>query len=146
VAVLGPPLPHPAFVHLAKRITAIRGKIHATLDHRLSNALIESVNTKIRLLTRLAFGFRSADALIALAMLSLAGLDPSYPAGQTHGSVSRDTSRNCWLPESVNLYGARPVGVYCACSFGWSGRLIQAVVGSFGGCGGLRTNRSGCAA
>jgi transposase len=69
----------PAFVHLAQRITAIREKIHATLDHGLSNALIESVNTKIRLLTRLAFGFRSADALIALAMLSLAGHRPVLP-------------------------------------------------------------------
>jgi hypothetical protein len=63
----------PAFVHLAQRITAIREKIHAALDHGLSNALIESVNTKIRLLTRIAFGFRSPDALIALAMLSLGG-------------------------------------------------------------------------
>jgi transposase len=69
----------PAFVHLAQRITAIREKIHAALDHGLSNALIESVNTKIRLLTRLAFGFRSADALIALAMLSLAGHRPVLP-------------------------------------------------------------------
>jgi transposase len=43
----------PAFVHLAKRITAIRDKTHAALDHALSNALIESVNTKIRLLTRI---------------------------------------------------------------------------------------------
>ena len=69
----------PAFVHLAQRITPIRGKIHATLDHGLSNVLIESVNTKIRLLTRLAFGFRSAEALIALAMLSLAGHRPVLP-------------------------------------------------------------------
>jgi transposase len=68
-----------AFVHLAKRITAIRDKIHANLDHALSNALIESVNTKIRLLTRIAFGFRSPDALIALAMLSLGGHRPSLP-------------------------------------------------------------------
>jgi transposase len=69
----------PAFVHLAQRITAIRDKIHATLDHGLSNALIESVNTKIRLLTRIAFGFRSPDALIALAMLSLGGHKPTLP-------------------------------------------------------------------
>jgi transposase len=69
----------PAFVHLAHRITAIRDKIHATLDHGLSNALIESVNTKIRLLTRIAFGFRSPDALIALAMLSLGGHKPALP-------------------------------------------------------------------
>jgi len=37
-----------------------------------SNGRIESVNTKIRLITRVAFGFKSPDALIALAMLNLA--------------------------------------------------------------------------
>jgi len=61
------------------RHPGLLAKIHATLDHGLSNALIESVNTKIRLLTRLAFGFRSAEALIALAMLSLAGHRPVLP-------------------------------------------------------------------
>jgi transposase len=69
----------PAFVHLAKRIRAVKSRIDATLDHELSNALIESVNTKIRLLTRVAFGFRSATALIALAMLSLGGHKPALP-------------------------------------------------------------------
>jgi transposase len=52
---------------------------HAAHSTVRSNALIESVNTKIRLLTRLAFGFRSAEALIALAMLSLAGHRPVLP-------------------------------------------------------------------
>jgi transposase len=69
----------PAFTRLARRIAAVKDRIHATLDHRLSNALIESVNTKIRLLTRIAFGFRSANALIALAMLSLGGHKPTLP-------------------------------------------------------------------
>lgn len=68
-----------AFVRLARRITAVREHIDATLDHGLSNALVESVNTKIRLLTRIAFGFRSPDALIALAMLSLGGHRPVLP-------------------------------------------------------------------
>jgi Transposase len=45
-------------------------------NHGLSNGLIESTNTKIRLLQRVAFGFKSADALIALAMLSLGGFRP----------------------------------------------------------------------
>jgi transposase len=69
----------PAFVRLSRRITQARDKIHATLEHGLSNALIESVNTRIRLLTRIAFGFRSAPALIALAMLSLGGHRPTLP-------------------------------------------------------------------
>jgi transposase len=41
-----------------------------------SNGLIESVNTKVRLITRVAFGFKSPDALIALAMLNLGGHSP----------------------------------------------------------------------
>jgi transposase len=53
--------------------------IDATLDHDLSNALVESTNTKIRLLTRIAFDFRSPEALIALAMLSLGGYRPALP-------------------------------------------------------------------
>jgi transposase len=58
----------------------------AALTYRLSNALIESVNTesvntKIRLLTCVAVGFRSPQALIALAMLSLGGHWPPLPAG-----------------------------------------------------------------
>ena len=67
-----------------------RQAIDAALDHGLSNGLIESTNTKIRLLTRIAFGFRSPEALIALAMLALGGYRPTLPAEpNTHGSVSR---------------------------------------------------------
>jgi transposase len=49
------------------------------LDHGLSNGLIESTNTKIRLLTRIALGFRSPDALIALAILALGEQRPVLP-------------------------------------------------------------------
>ena len=69
----------PAFVKLAKAITEHRAGIEATLVHGLSNARVESVNTKLRLLTRIAFGFRSAEALVALAMLDLGGLCPPLP-------------------------------------------------------------------
>ena len=77
----------PAFVRLARRIAAARDTIYATLEHGLSNALIESVNTRIRLLTRLAFGFRSATSLIALAMLSLGGHRPQLP-NRTNPQIS----------------------------------------------------------
>jgi len=49
----------PAFVALAKTVAAHRAGIVAALQHGLSNARVESVNTKLRVLTRLAFGFRS---------------------------------------------------------------------------------------
>jgi transposase len=69
----------PSFVKLAKTITAHRDGIVATLTHRLSNARIEAINTTLRLITRRAYGFHSAEALIALAMLTVGGLRPSLP-------------------------------------------------------------------
>ena len=69
----------PAFVQLQRKIMRHREPIEATLDHGLSNGLIESTNTKIRLLTRIAFGFKDPQALIALAMLSLGGYRPNLP-------------------------------------------------------------------
>jgi transposase len=68
-----------AFVELQQRVARHRDAIVNTIHSGLSNGLIESVNTKIRLMTRMAFGFKSAEALIALAMLSLAGYKPQLP-------------------------------------------------------------------
>jgi transposase len=69
----------PQFTTLAKKIKEHRATIDATLEHGLSNALIESTNTKIRLITRIAFGFTHPEALIALAILSLGGYKPTLP-------------------------------------------------------------------
>jgi transposase len=68
-----------SFVKLARTITAQRAGIVAAIEHGLSNARVEAINTQIRLITRRAFGFHSADALIALAMLALADLCPPLP-------------------------------------------------------------------
>jgi transposase len=67
------------FVKLAKTITEQRPGIEAAIEHRLSNARIEQVNTQLRLIARRAYGFRTPEALIALAMLSLGGLCPLLP-------------------------------------------------------------------
>jgi transposase len=69
----------PPFVKLTRTITAQRAGIVAAIHHGLSNARVEAINTQIRLITRRAFGFHSPDALIALAMLSLADLCPPLP-------------------------------------------------------------------
>ena len=69
----------PEFVELGQKIRKHLPNIHATLDHGLSNGLIESVNTKIRVITRMAFGFHNPAALIGLAMLALGGLRPALP-------------------------------------------------------------------
>jgi transposase len=68
-----------SFVRLAATIRADRTAIVATLIHRLSNARMEAANTTIRLIARRAYGFHSAQALIALAMLTLGGLCPPLP-------------------------------------------------------------------
>jgi len=69
----------PAFVKLQRSIVKHQARILAAIKHNLSNGLIESTNTKIRLITRIAFGFKSPQALIALALLSLGGHRPTLP-------------------------------------------------------------------
>ena len=69
----------PAFHNVARRINENRQAINAALTHRLSNALIESMNTKIRLITRIAYGFHTPDALIALALINHGGYRPTLP-------------------------------------------------------------------
>jgi len=69
----------PSFVKLARTITEQRDGILAAIQHGLSNARIEQINTQIRLIARRAFGFHSPKALIALAMLKLADLCPPLP-------------------------------------------------------------------
>jgi transposase len=73
----------PSFVKLANTITAQRAGIVAAIEHGLSNARVEAINTQIRLITRRAFGFHSADALIALTKLTLSGLCPPLPGRVT---------------------------------------------------------------
>ena len=69
-----------SFVDLARRIRVhFRPDIIHTLIYRLNNGRIESVNTKIRLITRIAFGFKSVHALIALVRLHLGGYSTPLP-------------------------------------------------------------------
>ena len=71
-----------SFVKLARTIREHRTGIEATLRLRLTNARIEAVNTTLRLIVRRAYGFHSATALIALAMLTCGGLRPDLPGRQ----------------------------------------------------------------
>jgi len=82
----------PAFVKVARTITAQRSGIQAALAHGLSNARVEQINGQIRLIARRAYGFHSAPALIALAMLTLAGL---------LDRAGFDGDRVCWCGGTV---------------------------------------------
>jgi transposase len=67
------------FIKLARTITDQRAGIVVAIQHDLSNARVEAINTQIRLITRRAYGFHTPDARIALAVLSLADLCPPLP-------------------------------------------------------------------
>ena len=69
----------PQFVDLQRTVRRQRAPILAAIEHGLSNGRTEAVNTTIRLRTRMAFGFKDPDALIALIMLSLGGHRPVLP-------------------------------------------------------------------
>jgi transposase len=69
----------PAFVELGRRIRKNLAGIEAALLNGLSNALVESTNTKLRLLARMAYGFKEPEHLIALALLDRGGYCPVLP-------------------------------------------------------------------
>lgn len=69
----------PAFVEVGRRIRKNLPGIEAMLLNDLSNALVESTNTKLRVLTRMAYGFKEPEHLIALALLDRGGYCPPLP-------------------------------------------------------------------
>ncbi|GFH38415.1 hypothetical protein SCWH03_46570 [Streptomyces pacificus] len=71
------------FVDLQRRIRRHYNAIRAALTTGMSNGLIESTNTKTRLIIRRGFGFHTAEAITALAMLTLGGHGPHLPGRQT---------------------------------------------------------------
>jgi transposase len=69
----------PEMVAVAKSVTRHREGIVSAVQHRASNAVVEAVNTSLRLITRVAYGFHSAGAMIAMAYLKHSGLCPPLP-------------------------------------------------------------------
>ena len=68
-----------AFVELSRKIGRHLPGIEAALREGVSNALIESTNTKLRVLHRMAFGFKKPEPLTALALLDRGGYCPPLP-------------------------------------------------------------------
>lgn len=65
----------PALIKAAATIRTHLKDIIAYARFHLSNGVVEGLNNKARLLTRRAFGFHSAEAVIAMIMLCCTGLD-----------------------------------------------------------------------
>ena len=74
----------PAFVALQKSILIHKPAILAAIEHGLSNGRIESVNTKIRLITRVDSGSTPPRQSSHWQCSASGALDHNYPAGPTH--------------------------------------------------------------
>ncbi|MCP4591268.1 MAG: ISL3 family transposase [bacterium] len=69
----------PAFVKAAKTIRDHLDGVVAYLTHRWTNAVTEGLNNKTRVITRRAYGFHSAEALIAMIMLCCTDVEVPVP-------------------------------------------------------------------
>jgi len=67
------------FRDLRKKIKRHFDAIVAAAKHRLSNARSEAANNKIKLVIRMAYGFRNVENMIAMVMLSCSELCPALP-------------------------------------------------------------------
>ena len=69
----------PAFVELQRKIKRHREHIINAIRYDVSNARIEALNNKIKLLIRIAYGFRNVDTMIALVMLFCSDIAIPWP-------------------------------------------------------------------
>jgi transposase len=67
------------FVKLARTIRKHKAGVLAAIELNLSNGRLEALNSKVRLISHRAYGFHSADALIAMVNLCCAGIQIPLP-------------------------------------------------------------------
>lgn len=67
------------FVKLARTIRKHKQGVLAAIEIGISNGRLEALNSKVRLLSHRAYGFHSADALIAMIYLCCAGIQIALP-------------------------------------------------------------------
>ena len=67
------------FIKLARTIRKHKAGVLAAIELNLSNGRLEALNSKVRLISHRAYGFHSADALIAMVYLCCAGIQIPLP-------------------------------------------------------------------
>ena len=67
------------FVKLARTIRKHKQGVLAAIEIGISNGRLEALNSKVKLLSHRAYGFHSADALIAMIYLCCAGIQIALP-------------------------------------------------------------------
>ena len=69
----------PVFVELGRKIRRHREAILDTIRIGLTNARIEAINNKIKVINRMGYGFRNLDNFIAVIMLRCGDIRPGLP-------------------------------------------------------------------
>jgi len=67
------------FVKLARTIRQHKQGVLAAIELGINNGRLEALNSKVRLISHRAYGFHSADALIAMIYLCCAGIQIALP-------------------------------------------------------------------
>ena len=67
------------FIKLARTIRKHKQGVLAAIELGLSNGRLEALNSKVRLISHRAYGFHSADALIAMIYLTCSGIQIALP-------------------------------------------------------------------
>jgi transposase len=65
------------FVRVARTLRAHFAGVLAYVRYRLTNGLAEGLNNRLRIISRRAYGFHSAEALIAMLFLNMGGIELS---------------------------------------------------------------------
>jgi transposase len=71
----------PAFVNLSKQIRRNFEQIVAAVELGLSNARLEGINSKVRVIQRRGHGYRSVESLASMIYLCLGGVAITLPTG-----------------------------------------------------------------
>ena len=66
-------------VTVEKKVRRRRADVVAAVELGISNGRVESINNKVKVTVRMAYGFRNTDNLIALLMLRCSDVEPRLP-------------------------------------------------------------------
>ena len=78
-----------SFVELQRKIRRHREHILNAIRHGVSNARIEALNNKIKLLIRIAYGFRNIDTMISLVMLFCSNIQIQWPSCNAQMAINK---------------------------------------------------------
>ena len=66
-------------MELQRKVKRHMDAIVATATHGLTNARVEAVNNKIKLIVKMAYGFKNLDNLFSMVMLKCSDLQVELP-------------------------------------------------------------------